>query len=301
MLAATPGVAAPLEAIPVAPGVYAFIADTGDIAPANRGRVGNAGFIVGPTGVLVVDTGVSYRFGEEMLDAIARVTTSPIALVVLTDPIQEFHFGAAAFQDRGAPVLAHRKAAELIAQRCDTCLKRLRAALGDDEMAGSRVVVPDRLVDATTSMDIGGRTIDLIAFDRASTPGNIAVFDRTSGVLFSGGVVSVDRIPRLRDGDVRGWLAALDELDRVPATAIIPGHGPVVSRAATSGMRTYLRRVVPRVETLYREGVGLSSAMKAADLPSFRSWSLYETLHVENVQWLYMELERAELLGAERR
>ncbi len=289
--------AAPLEAAPVAPGVYAIIADTNDITPANRGRIGNAGFIVGTRGVLVVDTGVSYRFGEEMIDAIARITPLPVTLVVLTAPIQEFHFGAAAFQDRGAPVLAHRKAAALIAERCETCLKRLRATLGDDEMAKSRVVVPDRLVDATTTVDLGDREVALIAFDRGSAPGNVAVFDRTSGVLFAGGLVSIDRVPRMRDGDVRGWLAALDALDRLPATRIVPGHGPVVARLEGARTRAYLQATEVRVDALYRDGAGLSAALASADVPDFRAWKLYETLHAENVQWLYMQLELADLHG----
>jgi len=60
----------------VADGVYAFVADTGEISAANRGHVGNSGFIVGPTGVVVIDTGVSYRHGRRMLTAIGRVTPS---------------------------------------------------------------------------------------------------------------------------------------------------------------------------------------------------------------------------------
>ena len=290
-----PTPAAAIDFVPVAPGVYAFIADAGDITPANRGRVGNAGFIVGRRSVVVVDTGVSYRFGEEMIEAIARVTPLPVLLVVLTDPIQEFHFGAAAFQDRGVPVLAHRQAAALIAQRCETCLKKLRATLGEDEMSRSRVVVPDRLIDAFTTVDVGGREVELIAFERGSAPGNIAVFDRASGVLFAGGLVSIDRVPRLRDGDMAGWFAALDALGRLPAAKVVPGHGPVVTLAEVSRTRSYLKATEARVDTLYREGAGLSTALGAADVASFRSWSLYDTLHVENVQWLYLQFEGADL------
>ena len=81
----------------VADGVYAFIADTGEISPANRGNVGNSGFIIGPTGVVVIDTGISYRHGRRMLAAIRRVTAKPVELVVLTHAMQEFLFGNAAF------------------------------------------------------------------------------------------------------------------------------------------------------------------------------------------------------------
>lgn len=272
-----------------------MVADLGDVTPANHGVVGNLGFIVGTRGVLAVDAGVSYRSGEAMRAAIAAVTPLPVQSVVLTDPIQEFHFGAPALQDRGTTVIAHRDAAALIAQRCETCLKRLRATLGNDEMAGSRVVVPDRLVDATTTIDLGDRPVDLLYFGRGSTPGNLAVFDRTSGVLFAGGLVSNDRVPRLRDGDLQGWLDALDKLAAVPARVLVPGHGAIAKPVDAIRTAAYLVALRERVTALYRQGAGLATALRAADLPAYGGWSLYSTLHPENVQELYLRLEKADL------
>ncbi len=284
----------------VAPDVYALIADQGDIEPANGGFVGNLGYLVGERGVVVIDAGISYGFGERMRATIAASTSLPVALVVLTDPIQEFHFGAAAFQDRGVPVLAHRDAAALIAQRCETCLKRLRVTLGDDAMAGSRVVVPDRLIDGTTTIDVGGRDIELLYLGLASAPGNLAVFDRRSGVLFAGGLVSLGRIPRLRDGDLDGWIAALERLQKIPATLIVPGHGPIATQAEARQTLAYLRALKQKVHALYAKGTGLSAAVAGGDLPAFASWSLYPTLHRENVQELYVRLERADLQRGSR-
>ncbi|MEO8936450.1 MAG: MBL fold metallo-hydrolase [Burkholderiaceae bacterium] len=272
-----------------------MVADLGDVTPANGGVVGNAGFIVGTKGVLVVDAGVSYRFGRQMLATIAATTTVAPQLVVLTDPIQEFHFGSAAFQDRGVPVLAHRDAAALIAERCETCLKRLKATLGDDAMAGSRVVVPDVLIDGSTSVDLGDRVVDLLSYGRGSAPGNVAVFDHRTGVLFTGSLVSIGRIPRLRDGDLNGWLDALQRIDALGATTIVPGHGPVVTPREALQTRDYLIALDRQVRALFAQGAGLAATLDAAQLPAFSAWSLYPTMHRENVQDLYLRIERTDL------
>lgn len=281
--------------VEVAPGVYALIADLGDVSPDNRGVVGNAGFIVADRAVLAIDAGVSYRFGERMLAAIGVVSPNPVQLVVLTDPIQEFHFGAPAFQDRGIPVLAHRDAADLIARRCATCLAKLRVTLGDDEMARSRVVVPDRLIDASTTLQVGDRNVDVVYLGGGAAPGNLAVLDRRSGVLFAGGLVSLGRIPRLRDGDLQVWIDALKGLEALPAKWIVPGHGPVATPAAARQTLAYLVALQDKVTALYAQGASLPVALQSADLPAFRTWSLYATLHTENVQELYLRLERADL------
>ena len=58
--------------------------------------------------VAVVNTGASYREGEDIIEAVKSISDRPILLAILTHPGQEAIFGAAAFQARGIPVLAHR-------------------------------------------------------------------------------------------------------------------------------------------------------------------------------------------------
>ena len=142
--AATGDVPAPVE---IAPGVYAMLGNGDAVAPANRGIVANNGFIVGKSGVTVIDTGSSYRYGRAMIEAIRKVTPLPVQLVIITHQAPEFVFGASAFRDAGVPILAHQRAADLIRERCAICLKNLQRTLGDEEMGGSRVTVPDRTVD----------------------------------------------------------------------------------------------------------------------------------------------------------
>ena len=60
-------------AVEVAPGVYMFRGAAGEVGVDNLGRIGNAGFIIGTTGVLAIDTGTSYRHGVALLTAIRRV------------------------------------------------------------------------------------------------------------------------------------------------------------------------------------------------------------------------------------
>ena len=64
---AMPRATDPAQAEAVAPGVWMVRGAPGEPDAANWGRIGNAGFIVGPTGVLVIDSGVSQRHGLALL------------------------------------------------------------------------------------------------------------------------------------------------------------------------------------------------------------------------------------------
>jgi glyoxylase-like metal-dependent hydrolase (beta-lactamase superfamily II) len=286
-----------LEPVRVADTVYAFIGDSGDIGPANGGNVGNSGFIVGRTGVIVVDTGISYHHGKAMIEAIRKVSPLPVELAIITHAVQEFLFGNAAFVEIHAPLLTHVESAELMRQRCDHCLSNLRKILGDEAMSGTRLVVPERTVKESTVLDVAGRKLDVLFYGWASTPGDLAVFDRDSGVLFAGGLVASHRIPGLRDGKLEGWLQALDRLEQVAARAIVPGHGAVGGKLEIQETAAYLRALDAKVRTLYKDGASLMQAVDSADLPAYAGWSMYPTLHRQNVLHRYLQLEVDELGG----
>jgi len=278
----------------VAPGVYAFIGRVDEPSAANAGRVGNAGFIVGPRGVVVVDTGISRHAGREMLAAIARTTQQPVRLAILTQARQEFIFGAEAFRARGIPVLAHQRAAELMQARCQTCLTQLTETLGAAAMAGSRVPLPDWQIAGSLTLTFTGRSIELIAFEHAASPGDLAVFDRASGVLFAGGLVQIGRVPELRDGKLAGWLAALDALGQLPVRRVVPGFGPVQDAGGVRAARAYLADLREAVAARYRHGASLTEAIRQAELPSYGAWSGYAERQPLNVQNVYLTLEREE-------
>ena len=284
-----------LEPIAVADHVYAFIGERGEISPANLGNVGNSGFIVGRSGVIVIDTGASYRQGKQMISAIRTVTDQPIVLVIITHAVQEFVFGASAFAETGADLLTHAKSADLMRQRCTHCLDNLTSQLGQEAMSGTRLVVPQRTIERSESMRVAGRDIELLYFGWASTPGDLAVFDRASGVLFAGGLVSNGRVPELRDGQLAGWLDALEQLQRMPVRIVVPGHGPAGGRELVDLTTAYLRALDAQVQSMYRHGATLTQTVDEVALPAFSNWDLYSTLHRQNALHRYLQLESEEL------
>jgi glyoxylase-like metal-dependent hydrolase (beta-lactamase superfamily II) len=288
-------VAGGMVAVRVAPEVYAVLGATGEPSLANSGRVGNSGFIVGPRGTVVVDTGLSYTQGRELLAAVAKVTQQPVRLVIITHGVQEYLFGSRAFAERHIPILAHRETAGLMRSRCETCLKNLRKLLGNRVMRGTRLVIPDRLLDVSEQITSTGRVIDVVYFGWASTPGDLAIYDRATGVLFAGGLVVAHQIPLLRDGQLEGWVAALDRLQQMRPERIVPGQGVVSGPNVVGETRDYLQALDAKVADLYGRGVSLSEAIRQGGLPQFADWDHYPSVHTQNIQRRYLQLEEREL------
>jgi glyoxylase-like metal-dependent hydrolase (beta-lactamase superfamily II) len=291
----TPAAAHALVPVPVGAGVYAFLGAVDEPSVANAGNTGNSGFIIGTAGVVVIDTGVSYRHGQRMLAAIASITDKPVRLAILTHGVQDFVFGAAAFAERGIPLLAHRATLDLMRGRCEQCREQLVQLLGEDAMHGTRLVLPERTLDESTTIDVAGRSIELLHFGWGASPGDLAVYDAASGVLFAGGLVTWQRIPEMRDGRLQGWLAWLDQLERMQVRTVVPGHGPPATAEAIAAIRAYLLALDRKAHALFAAGRTLLEAVDEGGLSAYAGWGGYPILHRRNLQQRYLEYEVEEL------
>jgi glyoxylase-like metal-dependent hydrolase (beta-lactamase superfamily II) len=284
--------AAPVPQL-VAPGVYLLMGHDQATATSDAGRAANIAFVVGPRGVVVVDTGISFLQGEEIIHAVASVTRRPIRLAVMTHPSQEVVFGAAAFQARGIPVLMHRTSAALMAARCETCLRRLTDTLGAAAMRGTRVVSPDQVVDGSQWIDPIGRPLLLIAPSHGSAPGALAVLDPTTRTLIAGSLASIDSVPDMRDADGKSWRGALAMLEATRCVHLVPAYGKAGSCAQIAGLDGYFAALDRRVRELLDSGIGLAELPARCELPEFAGWNRYGELHVQNANHVYLRMERA--------
>jgi glyoxylase-like metal-dependent hydrolase (beta-lactamase superfamily II) len=282
---------------PVAPGLWLARGQGGEVDPANRGRVGNTALVAGPRGALVVGGGVSRRQGVELLAAARQIASVPVRALLITPVRQEFVLGAPAFQEAGVPVVMHPAAARLMRARCDNCLKNLQRELGAEEMAGSRVVTPDRLLEAGDPWlaEVTGRPLRLLTFGvqaHSSGPGDVALLDEASGSLLAGGLVSADSVPDVQDADFAGWRQALAALGGLPLQRILPGHGPVCPPQQIQRIAGYLDALEARTAQLLAAGVPLSEVAEATELPAFARWEGYDSVHRRNAAIVYLRQER---------
>lgn len=283
------------EPIELAPGVYVFYGAREELSRSNSGHVSNQAFIVGSSGVIVIDSGSTAAFAKHMLAAIRARTPNPVALVVITRPVDDAIFGATVFQEHGAPVLAHEAAAKLIGERCALCLDHLTNELGRDLAAGTRVPRPDRVFKGTQPLDAAGRRLELLDYSGAAAPGSIAVWDPESGLLFAGGLASFDRIPETRDAVLPDWVRALHDLAKVAARGIVPAYGPVGNRVNLASLAAYLAALDDRTARAYAAGISLLEAPRAVTIDPYRAWALYDAVHPRNVHHAFLARERHEL------
>jgi hypothetical protein len=71
----------------------------------------------------------------------------------------------------------------------------------------------------------------------AASEGDVWLYDPKTRVAMVGDLV-VDIVPFMDTGCAEGWSKALGEVAKVPFRLLVPGHGPVMTRADFSAWRT---------------------------------------------------------------
>ncbi|MBK7722404.1 MAG: MBL fold metallo-hydrolase [Austwickia sp.] len=196
----------------------------------------NVGLVVGEHQCLVVDTGWDERHGAEVAASVRGVTSLPWQ-VMLTHAHFDHAYGAAAFLPAtvwGTPGCAYWLG-HLGDQLQARVIGELRTA-GElevaERVAASRLVPPDRLVPHRESVDLGGRSINLLYGGAGHTDHDLVLAVPDAGVVFWGDLVEIGADPAYEDGFPRDWGNTLSHLlDTVEAglgRISVPGHGSVV-------------------------------------------------------------------------
>ena len=290
--------AAPLRVDQVAPGVYVHIGQHKDFEDGYDGDIANIGFVIVTDAVAIIDTGGSYAVGMALKEALRKITRLPIRYVINTHGHPDHVFGNAAFMhtdanEANAPpqLIGHVKLPAAMALRGDAYVRNLKKQLGG-AADQSTLIAPGQTVQDHLTLDLGKRKLELTAWPSAHTDNDVTLFDVATGTLWTGDLLFIERTPAI-DGDVKGWLSAMDGLKKIPAATTIPGHGPVThdKNQALTRQRDYLATLLRDVRTSIRDGADMPATMATAAATERTRWQLFDAVNRRNVNVLYPALE----------
>ncbi len=287
---------AEVRAVPVAPQVWFVQGESALGSSTNRNFISNAGFVVTPDGVVVVDALGAPSLANELIAAIRRVTTLPIRYVIVTHYHADHVYGLQAFEAIGARILAHPAARDYL--NSELALQRLQASR--EELApwvdeSTRLVAADLwLNDEQTELRLGGDRLLIRHVGPAHTSEDLVVYHPASGSLFTGDLVFRARIPYVGQADSRAWIRALDGLLTWSPQRLLPGHGPVAEQplADLHLTRDYLQFLRDAMGAAARELEPFEDAYARTDWSRFAGLPLFGVANRINAYNTYLLMER---------
>ena len=203
------------------------------------GAGGNIGLSHGEDGNIIVDDQFA-PLTDKIVAAVASVDPDPVRFVINT----HWHFdhtgGNENFGKRGAVIVAH----DNVRARMST--GQFLAALNTRVPASPKEALPVVTFGDGVTLHLNGDTLHVVHVADAHTDGDSLVHWTKANVLHMGDTFfhrqSFPFIDMSSGGSIDGLVAAVNRGLALsnPATKIIPGHGPVATRAELAAYRDML-------------------------------------------------------------
>ena len=219
-----------------------------------EGRGGNITVAIGSDGIIMVD-GQLAPLSDKIKAAIQAIAPLPVKYLINTHFHGDHTGGNENFAKGGAVIVAH-----------DNIRVRLAAGTIAGLTGGKTAPRPAEALPKQTffggsiTLEAGGRKAQLTHVANAHTDGDTWVYFADANVLATGDTFNnlkrYQNIDFANGGDVRGMIRALDTYLKVANadTKIVPGHGPLASKADLAEFRAMLVTSHDRIQKLFNEG-----------------------------------------------
>ena len=283
-----------LKPIQVAPHTY-FVQGFAEMGNSkNQNFISNAGFVITPKGVVVIDALGSPVLAKKLISEIKKLTSQKVVAVIVTHYHADHIYGLQEFKKIGAKIYAQNQGISYLSS--ENAKQRLIASRIDFAPwinAETKLTGADVWIDQSYSLTIGGVDFKISRVGPAHAPEDLMIDVPAEGVLFAGDLVFRGRIPFVGNADSKGWLSVLDQIGRINPKIVIPGHGnysinPTEDIRFTRDYLKYLRDVMnPAAINMDPFDV----AYRQADWSEYEGMPLFRAANRMNAYNVYLSIQ----------
>lgn len=260
----------------------------GYIQPDGSWGWSNAGLIVDGEESLLVDTLFDLKLTDEMLGAMrdAIPAARQIDTLVNTHANGDHTFGNQLV--KGAKIITSRLVDEANAD-LDSDLGLLRGAIANPsafgrggeflaecfapfDFSGISIPLADETFTGALNLKVGDKEVRLVDFGPAHTASDTIVYVPSDKVVYTGDLLFVGGHPAIWAGPVANWIKACEAILEWDVEVVVPGHGPVCTKAEVREFRDYLEFLAGEARKRYDAGMTFEEAANDIEFGRFSSW-----------------------------
>jgi glyoxylase-like metal-dependent hydrolase (beta-lactamase superfamily II) len=241
---------------------------------------GNIAVSTGPDGVAVIDNGMPNVLGK-LRDEIAKITDQPVDYLINTHIHGDHTGNNQSFGADGTTLISHRNLRFSMVKK--------GVGNGEEFVAAPVEALPVITFNDEMTLNLNGDALRLIHQANAHTDGDAMIQFQKSNVIHTGDVMFNGLFPYIdtsNGGSLDGVIAALSTVAKMSndETKIIPGHGPLATKADVEKTIAMLKDSKQLVATLVSEGKTDEEILAANPLEKYSDyhWGFITTERMTN-------------------
>ncbi len=254
----------------------------------NNGNMSNSCFVNLGNSYLVIDSGPTYQYAAQAYKKMKNLKDLPVSYVIDTHVHDDHWLGNSYYITLGSKIIGSQAFKELPKAE----KTRMQRRISEDAYKQTTQVYPTLFVDKEKVLDINGKKVIIKSVNnKAHTNSDLYVYIPSEKIVFVGDLVFNQRLPSLRDGDISGWLKALDEIKNMDVKYIIGGHGTNVDKNAVEYTYEYLKTLRDEVKKRIDDGEDIADVVNDVKMLEYKNDPFYDSVHRQNVETAYRMLE----------
>jgi len=254
----------------------------------NNGNMVNSCFVNMGTGYLVIDSGPTYLYAKQAYSQMKKIKDLPISYIINTHNHDDHWLGNSYYASIGVKIIG----SDAFKDESKVEITRMQERISPEAFVNTTQEFPTIFVENEKILKLDGKIVNLISVNKkAHTDSDLLVYIPSEKMVFVGDLVFNDRLPSIRDGKLKGWIEALDEVRLMDVDFIIGGHGEIVDRSSIDMTYNYIKTLRQRVKALIEDGEEIGDVVNMVKMEKFKDINFYDSMHRQNVEIAYRMLE----------
>lgn len=254
----------------------------------NNGNMSNSCFVNMGDSYLVIDSGPTYSYASQAHEQMKQIKDLPISFVINTHVHDDHWLGNSYYNEIGIEIIG----SSAFKNEPKVDVTRMQRRISKEAYLKTTQEFPNVFVEKEKILKINEKEIHLISVNKkAHTKSDLLVYIPSEKMIFVGDLVFNDRIPSIRDGNLQGWIEALDNIAEMDVDFIMGGHGKIVDRSSIDMTYNYIKTLQERVKSLIKDGEEIADVVNMVKMEEYKDINFYDSMHRQNVEIAYRMLE----------
>lgn len=253
----------------------------------NGGDIANSAFIITKNSVILIDTGSSVEYGQQLKKAIKKITNKHIKYIINTHHHPDHFLGNYAFKD--AKIYATKHTKDDIKNNGELYISNMVNLIGKIAYT-TKIKTPNSLLEKK-ELVLDGYKLKVLYLN-GHTKSDIVIYDEKTKILYASDLVFNNRALATPHANLHDWIKTLEKLKTIDFKVLVAGHGKAsYDKKVLDENIFYLNYLDTTLKNAVKQGFDTFEILEQAHPKEVQNYSMFKEEFERSIINLYPKYE----------